>query len=100
MRVWQMKTSGARDRREAASGKLDRRQFLTVACLAGGCLVLKSSVRLTDVLASDGAEAAKLIPLNAWLKIGSDDSVTIVVSQAEMGQGIRTTLPAVLAEEL
>jgi isoquinoline 1-oxidoreductase beta subunit len=95
-----MKTSEARDRREAASGKLDRRQFLTVACLAGGCLVLKSSVRLTDVLASDGAEAAKLIPLNAWLKIGSDDSVTIVVSQAEMGQGIRTTLPAVLAEEL
>jgi isoquinoline 1-oxidoreductase subunit beta len=38
--------------------------------------------------------------LNAWLRIGADDTVTIVVSQAEMGQGIMSTLPAVLAEEL
>jgi isoquinoline 1-oxidoreductase beta subunit len=51
-------------------------------------------------LASAGSDAAKVIPLNAWLKIGTDDSVTVMVSQAEMGQGIRTTLPAVLAEEL
>jgi isoquinoline 1-oxidoreductase beta subunit len=38
--------------------------------------------------------------MNAWLRISRADQVTIVVSQAEMGQGISTTLPAVLAEEL
>jgi len=40
----------------------------------------------------------KSIPLNAWVRIVSDNTVTIVSSQAEVGQGIQTT--AVLAEEL
>ena len=44
------------------------------------------------------AESSSL-SLNAWLRIGTDNTVTIVVSQAEMGQGIMSTLPAVLAEE-
>ncbi len=48
-----------------------------------------------------GSEAAsKDLPLNAWVRIAPDNKVTIVVSQAEMGQGIMSTLPAVLAEEL
>jgi isoquinoline 1-oxidoreductase beta subunit len=38
--------------------------------------------------------------LNAWLKIARDNTITIISSQAEMGQGIQTTLPAVLADEL
>lgn len=38
--------------------------------------------------------------LNAWLRISAENRVTIVVSQAEMGQGIMSTLPAVIAEEL
>jgi isoquinoline 1-oxidoreductase subunit beta len=45
------------------------------------------------VFAADQADLAKPIALNAWLKIGTDDTVTIAVSQAEMGQGISTTLP-------
>lgn len=40
------------------------------------------------------------IALNAWLQIAPDDSVTVVVSQSEMGQGISTTLPVALADEL
>ena len=40
------------------------------------------------------------LALNAWVRIGADDVVTLIVSQAEMGQGVLTTLPAVLAEEL
>jgi Molybdopterin-binding domain of aldehyde dehydrogenase len=80
--------------------QVNRRQFLITAGLAGGGLLLKCSLHPTEVLASESVEAAKAIPLNAWLKIGTDDSVTIMASQAEMGQGIRTTLPAVLAEEL
>lgn len=38
--------------------------------------------------------------LNAWVRIAPDDSVTLILSQAEIGQGISTTLPAILADEL
>jgi isoquinoline 1-oxidoreductase beta subunit len=78
---------------------VDRRQFLFTAALAGGCLVLKYAAPAQEVLAS-GEPAARVLALNPWLKIGTDNSVTIVVSQSEMGQGISTTLPAVLADEL
>jgi hypothetical protein len=73
-----------------------RRSLLQVGALAGGGLVLGAS--LPGALAQGGRapEAA----LNAWLRISASDRVTIVVAQAEMGQGISTTLPAVLAEEL
>jgi isoquinoline 1-oxidoreductase beta subunit len=87
-------------KKEQASTHVDRRQFLITVALTGGALLLKCDVQRDEALASTGSDAAKVIPLNAWLKIGTDDSVTIIVSQAEMGQGIRTTLPAVLAEEL
>lgn len=88
------------EKQEAASTQVDRRRFLITAGLTGGALLLKCAIRPGEAFASAGGDTAKVIPLNAWLKIGTDDSVTIIVSQAEMGQGIRTTLPAVLAEEL
>jgi isoquinoline 1-oxidoreductase subunit beta len=79
---------------------IDRRRFLATAALASSGLLLKAALASPEALASGATDAGKVIPLNAWLKIGTDDSVTIIVSQAEMGQGIRTTLPAVIAEEL
>ena len=95
-----MKDSQLLEPATIARGQVNRRQFLITASLGGGGLLLRCSLHPTEVLAWERAEAAKIIPLNAWLKIGTDDSVTIIVSQAEMGQGIRTTLPAVIAEEL
>src|SRR6185295_11815027 len=38
--------------------------------------------------------------LNAFLKIGTDGHVTVIVPQAEMGQGVWTSLPQILADEL
>jgi isoquinoline 1-oxidoreductase beta subunit len=38
--------------------------------------------------------------LNAFLKIGTDGRVTIIVPQAELGQGVATALPQILADEL
>ena len=84
---------------EPGLGPVGRRQFLITAGLAGGCLLLKAALP-AEALAEGAGEAGTPIPLNAWVKIGKNDSVTIIVSQAEMGQGIRTTLPAVIAEEL
>jgi len=39
-------------------------------------------------------------PLTPWVRITPDNAVTIIVSQTEIGQGISTTLPAILADEL
>ena len=86
-------------RPEASSSQVSRREFLLSPAFAGGGLLLTCATAPESVLATAVGEP-KTIPLNAWLKIGTDDSVTITVSQAEMGQGIATTLPAVLAEEL
>lgn len=78
--------------------RVSRRTFLATTSKAGGALVvgcfLDGTIGVID--AANPTEAQ----LNAWVRIAGDDSVTIVVSQAEMGQGIMTTLPAVLAEEL
>src|SRR5215467_5464942 len=95
-----MKPAVAMEKQAVGSSQVDRRQFLFTASLAGGALLLKCAIRPEEAFASEQTAAAKVVPLNAWLKIGTDDSVTIIVSQAEMGQGIRTTLPAVIAEEL
>ncbi len=96
-----MKTLETTEHTEEASVLgVNRRQFLFTAALAGGALVLKCATPVESAFAAAAGDPAKAIALNAWLKIGTDDSVTIVVSQAEMGQGISTTLPAVLADEL
>jgi len=49
---------------------------------------------------SAAAAASAQAPLNAWLRIGRDDSITIIVDRSEMGQGVYTALPMLLAEEL
>lgn len=95
-----MKAMETTQNANAGRATVDRRRFLVTAALASGALLLKGALNPQEALASEGSDAGKVIPLNAWLKIGTDDSVTIIVSQAEMGQGIRTTLPAVIAEEL
>jgi len=91
---------GPHDHIQETIDGISRRNFLTVAAKTGaalvvGCLV-DGRIAVVDASPANPAEAQ----LNAWVRIATDDSVTIVVSQAEMGQGIMTTLPAVLAEEL
>jgi isoquinoline 1-oxidoreductase beta subunit len=47
-----------------------------------------------------GPRAGAPAELNAWLKIAPDDSITVLVDRSEMGQGVYTALPMLLAEEL
>jgi isoquinoline 1-oxidoreductase subunit beta len=80
---------------EAPTG-MDRRDFVKSA--AG----LTFAFALGDGLLGSAAEAmaAESKTLNAWITIGTDGTVTLICPTAEMGQGVMTSLPLVLAEEL
>ena len=56
--------------------------------------------RCPAVGSARASAAAARSQLNAWLRIGADDSITILVDRSEMGQGVYTALPMLLAEEL
>ena len=76
-----------------------RRAFCRRTALAGGGLVLAVTLPGFGGRARPGARATSA-QLNAWLKIGADDSITVLVDRSEMGQGVYTALPMLLAEEL
>jgi len=83
---------------------LSRRDFLNATATVGGGLILALTLpgavgKLNAAAAAAGAAGAAP-QLNAWLRIGRDNSVTIIVDRSEMGQGVYTALPMLLAEEL
>ncbi len=75
-----------------------RRVFLQQTAVVGGGLVL--ALALPGGGGPRASERARDGQMNAWLRIGADDSITIVVDRSEMGQGVYTALPMLLAEEL
>ena len=75
-----------------------RREFLKVSALAGGGLMIGLTLPGCGKR-TPAASAAGGMP-NAWLKIGGDNRITILVDRSEMGQGVYTALPMLLAEEL
>jgi isoquinoline 1-oxidoreductase beta subunit len=74
--------------------EIDRREVLRGA----GALVL--GLQAPAVMGPARAQSAAPAMLTAWVRITPDDRVTLILSQAEIGQGISTTLPAILADEL
>src|SRR5213592_120254 len=76
---------------------LTRRTFLKVSA-AGGALLVGGYV--PGLRETSTAEAAGVLEPNVWVKVSADDSVTIMLSQLEMGQGVMTSMPMLLAEEL
>jgi len=78
--------------------KMSRRQFMKTGVMAGGGLLLACHIPFGD-RAALAAGKTSFAP-NAFLRIGSDDSITIIVNKSEMGQGIYTSLPMLVAEEL
>src|SRR5580698_7901123 len=75
-----------------------RRVFLQRSAYLGGGLVV--AMVLPAFRSGPRAAAVSGGQLNAWLRIGADDSITILVDRSEMGQGVYTALPMLIAEEL
>src|SRR5688500_11205882 len=79
---------------------VSRRGFVQWSSITGAALVLGiSRDDRVFALAPDTGTAAPFEP-NKWLRIDADGSVTIVAHRSEMGQGVRTALPMIVAEEL
>ena len=76
-----------------SGGAYNRRSFLVGAAGVGSGLALGFFV-------PDGPRAASAAEINCWVVIAPDDSVTIRVARAEMGQGAMTGLAMLVAEEL
>ena len=78
---------------------VSRRDFLRSGLLAGGGLVLGLHLP-TPTAGEERAKKDGPFPLNAFVRVGADDSVTVVVNHSEMGQGPYTSVPMLVAEEL
>ena len=81
---------------------IGRRSFLRVTAIAGGGLLLSAYIDPAEkalAQAPQGPPPAVLTP-NAFIRISSEGIVTITAKNPEIGQGIRTMLPMLIAEEL
>src|SRR5262245_10642988 len=83
-------------------GKWTRRSLITAGVVAGGALVVGVAIRpgnrnanVRSLVANDDD-----VMINTWVKIAPDNRVTVIVPHAEMGQGVHTSLPMMLADEL
>jgi isoquinoline 1-oxidoreductase beta subunit len=83
----------------SASTNVNRREFLETAAGAGAGLMIGFYVPTGGRFGRVAAPAAPFAP-NAWLRINPDESVLVIVDRSEMGQGVTTSLPMLLAEEL
>ena len=84
----------------ATMPSLNRRSVIAVLALGGGALVLGVPFASAQQAKKDFGPGGPKEAFKCWLKIGADNSVTVRVHLAEMGQGITTALPQLVAEEL
>ena len=85
------------------SEQTSRRNFLKIAATAGGGLFLgfswSGAAALPGIVDPQSA-AAGSVHFNSFLTIGTDNVITIFSPNPEIGQGIKTAFPMVVAEEL
>ena len=78
---------------------VNRRTFVRVTAIAGGGMLLASYLEPITGLANAETPLDDFTP-NAFIRIGADGTVTIIAKNPEIGQGVKTMLPMIIAEEL
>jgi isoquinoline 1-oxidoreductase beta subunit len=80
---------------------MGRREFLRVSAVAGGAMLVALYVEPRGVGSAVAAEpsAADFVP-NAWIRVARSGAVTIMAQNPEIGQGVKTMLPMIIADEL
>ena len=78
--------------------EFNRRVFLQTAGAGGSAFVV--GIQLPLALGSRASAQGREISPNAWLRITSDGRFVFILDRVEMGQGVMTALPMILAEEL
>ena len=85
----------------AKTTRIARRDFLkTTAAAAGGLCIAAYVPELAARPVSNALANATVFAPNAFVRIAADESVTVIANHSEMGQGIYTSLPMLLNEEL
>src|SRR5215467_5827398 len=80
---------------------LDRRSFLKAGATAGAGLWI--GFHIPNSSAQDPAQPQEKKapnPFNAWVHVAPDNKITLILQKSEMGQGVMTAVPMILAEEL
>jgi isoquinoline 1-oxidoreductase beta subunit len=83
-------------RKPASPQALTRRHFLRVTALAGGGMLIAAHVEGLDAFLQSGGDFTP----NAFIRITPDNIVTIIAKNPEVGQGVKTSMPMLIAEEL
>jgi len=76
-----------------------RRDFIKSSAAVSGGLALGFYLPGSVSVANADAGGGYAMP-NAWVKVGADNQITIMVARSEMGQGVATSMPMLVAEEL
>jgi isoquinoline 1-oxidoreductase beta subunit len=81
---------------------LDRRAFLRVSALGGGAILVAVHLEPADILGQtpQGAPGTTgtFVP-NSFIRVGADGIVTIIAKNPEIGQGVKNSMPMIIAEE-
>lgn len=85
-----------------ATPKVSRRGFIAATSVGATALVVGCAKRAEPVAdeSADPSVAVNTVDLNAFIRIGSDDSVTVIAKHLDKGQGVTTGLATIVAEEL
>src|SRR5215831_16805176 len=84
----------------SASLTMTRRHFLRVAALAGGGMLVELHLEPLAKSLALAADSPAECTLNAFIRITQGGTVTIVAKNPEIGQGVKTMLPMIIADEL